>query len=321
MNRIQCGLCHSLRQEFNLPAGLLAGWEGCFLLLLIHAQSQEMETQGATRCPASIWTRHYPIPQMDKAAQCVAAVMVWLFQAKLTDNIRDAGSQKEQILIRLFHRSFEKAKSILRQSGWPIQEIQELFDEQYSLEADKTIEDLADATLPFCKAVGLLTAHTSRIAGFSDNVPVLLDIGRLVGQLIAMLDACHDYERDFKRNQYNLIRAVVCRNEDASKISAQQFERVANHILINLQTVRSMAENVTLYRHDRLVLNILALGLYDSARQALDNLANSVLGSSVPMTVSSTCPLCGSQASSRFCCHCGSNTWLGSVQAPLVQPS
>jgi hypothetical protein len=303
-----CGLCHALRQDFNLLSSLLVGWDGRFLALLVEAQIPGLVLRSKTRCPATMGLLHNPIASYGVGTRYAAAVTVFLLGEKLDDNYEDDGSQLAKAVKRLTRKHFEQAAAILNEFNFPLELATSLRNEQATVESTARGATLSEVTAPSAKAVALIFAHTANLAGVEANVGPLTQIGRCVGRLVTLLDACHDYNSDIAKNKYNTIAATLPEQQSRQPVASDCYREVEYFLLEQLQHIRSQTKQLTLYRHERLVQNILMLGLYDTVIKGCQKFSQNV--SDLETTVSaklSSCPSCGAEISKvqRFCTACG----------------
>jgi hypothetical protein len=302
-------LCHVLRKEYGICSSLLAGWEGRFVALLSDSQSTKQTSLGETRCPAGIYLCRRTTNENDKALQYAAAIVMRLFQEKLTDNIRDDKSRLSIWIRSRFKRQFKKATLILRRLDFPIDNFNTLLSQQFDIETMADVHGFNDATEPFSRALGLLTAQTCRIAGTPDNFDLLDKIGRLLGRVITIIDACHDYIRDYKNRRYNVIREASPLIPLDYKLPAYQIENVENYLFLNLKDIRSCTRKLVFHRNAGAVQNILLFGLFDASLHAIQQISRANAYQPMRQFKPIYCTSCGYLIDSRFCPHCGKNRY------------
>lgn len=305
LNLLQCGLCHVFRQGYGTWASLLANWEGRFLALLTYSQYAQETELTTTRCPASLWVHQCPAIESNTALQYAAAIVMRLVQEKMADDIRDEKSPHTKWINRLLRPHFGKAKSTLQSLDFPSDSFDSLLKRQFAIESCEQIHDLDDATAPFADAMGLLTAHTCRIGGVSENYDILNQIGRLIGRVITIIDASHDFDRDFKNNQYNVIRETTPYRTPDTGLTSLQIEAIENYLLLNLNAICRNTLKLTFFRNAGAVQNILLLGLYDASMHAIQKISKNTDHLATKPFNTPACTSCGELMSSRFCPHCG----------------
>lgn len=313
LNGLHCGLCNVFRREYGTWACLFANWEGRFLALLTHAQYAEETKLITTRCPALLWLRRCPAPETNTALQYATAAVMRLVQEKLADNIRDEKTICTKWIIHWFKRHFDRAECTLKRLDFPTDTFDTLLARQYAIESYGQMHEFDDATAPFARAMGLLTAHTCRIAEVPENYDTLDQIGRLIGRVITIIDACHDFGRDYEKSRYNVIRATTSCKTPGNGLSASQIEMVENYLLLNLNAIRRNAMKLVCYRNTGAVQNILLLGLYDVSMQAIKQIPKNTAFRPMRRYKTHACTSCGHLMNSRFCPHCGRNSRVATV--------
>jgi predicted Zn-ribbon and HTH transcriptional regulator len=314
LSRYHCGLCHALRHDYFSMAGLLAGMEGRFLVLLIDAQTNQPANQCMKRCPANAWLHKFIMTDYSMATRFSAAATVFLFEQKLIDNIMDDRSVFAKIGLQIFRKHFGKARLILSEMTFPLDELSILQKRQHDLENSKNDASLEVVCEPFGTAMGTLLAHTAILADKPQNKVILGEIGHCLGRAITLIDACQDYVRDKKRKRYNAIRKALNRDLKINDFSWALFDRIENYLLVNLQSIRLKTQALSLKRHHQIIQNILMLGLYDEAAKALNTLSNSVSSPSMLLITEQKCSSCGFSVKSSFCPKCGMNRLFGNFQ-------
>jgi hypothetical protein len=314
LSRHHCGLCHALRRDYHFMAGMLAGMEGRFLVLLIDAQTQKPAYQNMKRCPANAGLRRLKMTDYSNATRFAAAVSVYLFEQKLIDDVIDENSVRAKFIGKLLRKFFKNARQVLSETAFPLEVLTLLYDRQQCLEQLKTNADLEIVTEPFGRAMAILLAHTAELAGALRNRRILGEIGYGLGRSITLIDACQDFVRDQDRNHYNAIQNAFGNGRSCHELTCEQFDRLENYLLYNLKSIRSKVERLSLNRHRRIIQNVLMLGLYDEAAKALNKLST-VASSPYDFAFSGhECAVCGLHVKSPFCPFCGTNRMFGPFQ-------
>jgi len=302
-----CGLCHALRQDYNLPSAILAGWDGRFMALLVAAQTAPRFTSAKTRCPAVLGLGFNPITGHHIATRYAAAVMIFLMGEKLADNIQDDNSHLAKMLQSLTQKHLDRALEILTELKFPLSEATALRQQQKEVEATMRGQSLAEVTAPSAQAVAMLVAHTAILADMPANFAVLSQIGQGLGRLITLLDACADYRQDVRKNKFNAILATLPAELAATPLSPDFYDAVENFLFIQLQAIRQHTEKLQLTHHQATVENILFMGLYDSTQLALNKFAKNVTPRQNHSPNLQPCPQCSTMSNARFCPQCGAN--------------
>jgi hypothetical protein len=300
-----CGLCHALRVEYQLPAALLTGRDGRFLALLVNAQMPDQIATHKTRCPATLGLRHRPIAGYGIGTSYAAAVTVLLLHEKLVDAIRDDASTIAAVGARMTSHHAARATAVMQKLGFPLEVLEELRRMQGASELRTRGQSLQAVTAPTAAAVALIFAHTAEVASRPENSAILAKIGNAVGRMVTLLDACHDFEADARKQQFNAIAATGNEGEPAHQITAASYQSLVHYLRQQLQITRSAVSSLSLPRYHNLIGNILTMGLYDSTEDALQVVKQHIVGA-LPEP-SGICPKCGHAGHGYFCSHCGAS--------------
>lgn len=303
-----CSLCHGLRINFGSIYGMLTNWECRILALLVDAQSSDPVKATWTRCPARGWFAKKPITANDSAIRYASCINLLMFAEKMEDNLRDDNSSSAKHILRLIKRRVELAKDLLIEYDFPVSALYDLRNRQIRLENGNGCHEIDDVTLPSGLAVSLIVAHTARIGKVKTNYEPLLQIGLELGKALTIIDACKDYKKDAQKRRFNAIAALLPENTRSILIPWSVYQLVENYLYVILRRIRHQFQKIELYRQSKLVQNILYLGLFDAAKNALCELYKEIEGGAItyPMI---ECDVCGHDVSSLFCSYCGHNRY------------
>lgn len=256
----KCGLCQQLKEEFGPLARFLVNNDALVLQLLIEAQALASPSQQKIRCAvrpvAHDATSHLA------ASGFAAAVSVLMTVAKIQDAIADArgffGLATRVcggILLWLMSGWSRKARTTLKDSGFPPERINALFDQQQKIESSKLTRP-AEAAAPTAKGVAELFAHTSVIAGMPRHKDALYEIGHHIGSSLYLLDAAEDYGLDLKLANFNPFRACASRSEEGGPI-ASRWTETEEAVSRAREATRCALERIDFQRYEAVLSNIL----------------------------------------------------------------
>ncbi len=295
-----CGNCMELRTEFGLPYGLINSWDTRLISLLIDSQLEDSTERGFTRCPARLWLMKQPSLVSALANRYASAVMIVLASEKLRDDQDDNDSLFAFLGSHLIENQLVKARLFLGELEFPFQSVDELRVRQSQIEASRDKMSLESVTSPTADAMSLLFSHISIVADAAHNTAALGEVGRCLGAIVVILDACHDYKCDAKNKSFNAVAATLSTKQLLLPLDSDEYELIWTFVLAQLGGIRDSLEQVTLHRNRSLIENILHKGLYDTAKAACSLLK------SVDYSIRSwTCPKCCATMETRFCPVCG----------------
>lgn len=320
-----CGLCHTLRLEYGLPAALLTGWDACVLAITVNAQIQETTQIDLTRCPITGGLGYKSITQHGVATSYAAAITVLLLNEKLNDNIADNNSVLAKMASKVSTKHINHALKSLTNLNFPLKNAGNLRKQQTIIESKKALYSFDEVTGPSAKIVSLIFAHTAQLTGNKTNLKPIMKIGESLGRLVTLLDACHDYQSDLAHCQFNSIaRSFPSGNAGQRFIDLNDFRQLEAFLFYQLQIIRENLTQLHLYQYRTLLENIFILGLYDSVKEALEKLSKYVLNfheCNTSMFV--YCPYCGNRLIdySHICTLCDENVTKGAIEHERTMPS
>lgn len=197
-----CGTCKSIGSIYGQGSRLFLNFDVVFLSELLAALSAEkpsewQEGYQSFNCFARIDGDNIPL-----AFQYASAVNVFLSDLKIKDHIQDEKKLLWKGAKLTYHRPFKKASRNLSQFGLPIEEIEQLFQQQLSLEKENhTLEEYA---YPTSKITSLIFKQGGVL--IKKNEAILEKIGFHFGKLAYILDAIEDYDKDIRSNNFNGIK-------------------------------------------------------------------------------------------------------------------
>ena len=215
-----CGLCHSLKKRYGLPAGLLLNYDMTFLALLLTALYEPSMTAGRERCLPHPVKRH-PFLTGD-TVDYAADMTILLSYMKAADDRKDEKTIRSGFAKGYLQKDYRRLRR------------------RYPRQA-KTLED-AVRTLWRCEKkkvtdIDLVAGLTGRFLGemfaWKDDVwqDTLRQVGFFLGKFVYLMDAAEDLEEDLKKDRYNLLQDVPPGQVkdllvDTMALSCRAFERL-----------------------------------------------------------------------------------------------
>jgi hypothetical protein len=175
---------------------------------------------------------------MPRALQLAAAANILLTEFKVADRIKDGGLVRWRLVQRFFSGGFRRATAMLRRSGFPVDELRRLQDRQDEREAKPVSPRRSPAAAlrrlasPTAAATAMFFAHGARAVGRPEAPEVADAMRRLgydFGKLVYFLDAFEDYEEDWRRGEFNALRAAF--GWTTESLTAEQRRQVMEGLL------------------------------------------------------------------------------------------
>ncbi len=218
-----CGTCKTMGSLYGQRSRLLLNNDAVFFGELLTALSPES-------APVATWDRAYQsyncfaLPeaeaQMPLSLQVAATATLVMSEFKVTDQIADGGGKGWKIALRVYSHGFREASERLKGWGFPVEAIWKTGRLQESREAEATanpaertaMEWLDYVTEPTATVTGMVFQHGAATVG-SPAAETMYELGFAFGQLVYLLDALEDYEKDAKRKEFNALRTAFAIEE------------------------------------------------------------------------------------------------------------
>lgn len=256
-NRYQsfyCGLCHSLRDNYNQISRLALSYDLTFLVLLLSSLYEPTENKNYCNCifhPG----KKYETAQ-NQFSDYTADLTVAFAYHKILDDINDENSLKAKVSQRALDNQYKKAKAkipeicTIIESG--MNQISELEQSTDKSSGDKIAK-------VFGTTLGQVFAPNNDV--FKHD---LFALGANLGRLIYFMDAAIDLENDIKYNNYNPY-LLIYKNLDINTIKTEKstFKNNIKEQLINLAGIATRYfEKLPLEQDLHLLQNIMYEGIW-----------------------------------------------------------
>jgi uncharacterized protein DUF5685 len=214
-----CGTCKTMGRLYGQRSRLLLNHDAVFLAELLTLLSAESSPWNADKAYLSYNCLSLPGSEdrMPRALQLAAAANILLTEFKVTDRIKDGGLVRWRLVQRFFSGGFRRATAMLRRLDFPVDELRRLQDRQDEREANPNsprrnpAASLRRLASPTAAATAMFFAHGARAVGrpeAPDVAPAMRRLGYDFGRLVYLLDAFEDYEEDWRRGEFNALRAA-----------------------------------------------------------------------------------------------------------------
>jgi hypothetical protein len=187
-----CGTCKTIGVRYGQRARMLLNHDIVFLGELLMHYAGEPEWPAAYRSFNCFAKPKEVFPILDYTA----AITVVLAHYRVADHIEDSGRWHWRTVARMLSPQFRRASAILRESGFPMDELDSILSTQRAREANP--KSLADVAEPTALATAMVFGHHS-------SSPDLYRIGHQFGYLIYMLDAFEDRAKDAASGAFNAL--------------------------------------------------------------------------------------------------------------------
>ena len=239
-----CGTCKTIGSLYGQKSRLLLNHDTVFLAEILTALSGEDVTD-RPKAYQSFNCLSLPKTDLPAALQFAATTNIILTEFKLADHLADENRRRDRLARGAFSKEFKTAEKILTAWNFPLPEVKEVLLSQTARE--KTEKSLDALAFPTAQTTAIFFREGVRQTGRSEYAAPAFEIGFAFGKLIYTLDAFEDYEKDFRRRQFNAFRAAFDLREEkltpASKRQITAILRAAESDVIEKIRQLPIAEN------------------------------------------------------------------------------
>lgn len=229
-----CGTCKTLGQAYGQRTRMLLNFDTVFFAeILSHLSEEKLSDwqdgyQAINRC-FTMPEDEQPIPL---SLSYAAATNVLFAELKLDDNQKDSPHLAWSLGQRFFSEAFHKATAQFEAWGMNTQVLWDLVNEQEALEkatpfkANDLTEMLTHYAEPTARMTGLLFEHSASVVGQEKQDQTMYQLGYRFGQLVYILDAFEDVEKDIVERQFNPIVLHFKAKQQLSKHQLDKAQQV-----------------------------------------------------------------------------------------------
>jgi len=263
---LYCGVCKSIGGTCGQVARFTLTYDIAFLSAIAHNIMNKDVAIEHAHCVIHPITKR-PIAARDELSDTLANVNVILAYHKLLDDVYDEG--KGRLGSVVFKRAYKKAKKSLP-------EVDEVVRVNY-----KNLYDLekggADSVDMVCDPFAVM------LAGISDHVlgeyknEFTYKLFYYVGKWIYLIDALDDYDKDVKKNDYNVYK-LAYKSINAQNLVEEHGEELASYFNVVFSEIADCFKNIKFYFNADLVGNILLRGIPEATRKIIERIKNKNVG-------------------------------------------
>ena len=213
-----CGTCKTMGSLYGQHSRMLLNNDAVFFGELLTALSSEI-------APVTTWDRAYQsyncfaMPQgeaqMPLSLQVAATATLVMSEFKVTDQIEDGGGKGWKLALRVYSQGFREASERLKGWGFPVDAMWKSGRQQEGREAEaiadpsrhSALEWLEYLSEPTAAVTSMVFQHGAATVG-SAAAETMGELGFAFGQLIYLLDALEDFEKDAQKKDFNALRAA-----------------------------------------------------------------------------------------------------------------
>jgi hypothetical protein len=214
-----CGTCKTMGSLYGQRSRLLLNNDAVFFGELLTALSAEI-------APVTTWDRAYQsyscfaLPeaeaQMPLSLQVAATATLVMSEFKVTDQIADGGGKGWKLALRVYSQGFRDASERLKGWGFPVDAMWRSGRQQEGREAEartqpvqRTAPEWLDYLAePTAAVTGMVFEYGAKTVGSPEGAETMRELGVAFGQLVYLLDALEDFEKDVKRSEFNALQTA-----------------------------------------------------------------------------------------------------------------
>ncbi len=263
-NSLYCGICKSLKKQTGQISRFTLSYDMAFLSAIAHNIIGVDVKIEKKHCIAHTIKKR-PIAKPDKISLKIASVNVILAYYKLRDDVID--EKKGNFKSAIFKRAYKKAK---KQFPTVDNSVKTCYSKLLKLEEQKvdSIDIVSD-----CFAMMLL--EISKVIFEDKSTEYTENLIYAVGKWIYLIDALDDYDKDVKKNNYNVFYNAFKQENYSSLIKKYEEDIVFIFSTIFVQISENFQKIPFEYNTD-LITNVLMRGISNKTKQILDKGKNNV---------------------------------------------
>lgn len=251
-----CALCDQLKCDYGLISTFILSFDITFLLLCLDYFYDGEKECRKIRCPYNPM-KSRKVQLSRETLRYSAFINYWLVTEKLYDDYTDDKNYFKGIFRKVLtsNRQFKKNKAIYESQ---VQTLESMLHQVYKSEINITNSiDFDKAT----NAFGKFFAEIFNVIQIDTEDKILLKkLFFQVGKWIYIIDAYDDFEKDVKKNQFNLLYALA---ENDTMEKKEVFEKVFSIHLQLKQKIDLLLKKTKEFYVDECVINVLNFGLDD----------------------------------------------------------
>ncbi len=228
----QCGLCATLQAEFGLVYRLFAKPDLVFYNIWLDLFGAGTAAMGKSPCPLTLGLHQRDARVATENTRLAAAFGVYMAVEKLRDDWEDERSLIKGLAWRALRPGQEKARTILGEAGFPLEEMDGWMRRQAAIERQPAVE-LREAAAPTQEIAALSFAFAGRASAAQQATAGA--IGRSIGAFLYWVDNRLDLPKDRGEGAYNpllrsLSQGTVLSVEQAAALADQGAQEALDQL-------------------------------------------------------------------------------------------
>lgn len=255
-----CGLCKSIGEVCGQKARLCLNYDLTFLSVLLHNICDKDVEITKQHCVIHRVGKH-PIAIPDDLSRRIGALNVILAYHKLNDDVNDLSRGR---IKRGFFRSAYRKCVKLEPSLDKI--VTSMYLELMSYEKANidSVDIIAD---PFGKMMQQIVSELAQ----DKNNEFIQELAYNLGKWIYLIDALDDFDKDIKKNSYNVFINLYPEIKDKATLILSKMEDLVSMFGAVISRIEYCAVNLKYYFNHDLIDNVLLRGIKKQTKHIMEN--------------------------------------------------
>ncbi len=247
---LYCGLCKSIGKGCNQIARFSVSYDVTFLSALLH-NTEGIDVKVEKQHCCTHWLRKRPVAIPDDLSVTLAKLNVLLAYRKLLDDKQD--ENKGGLKRIAFRKAYKKAKK-----GLPGADL--VIKEEYARlnQMEKAKETSADKV---ADAFGVMMQRLISALPLKNQSESLSTFAYFMGKWIYLIDALDDFEKDGKKNTYNVFRLSYPNAKTFQELKLHANEEIKALFSTTVFAAQSAYSDLKFYFNHDLLDNIVYRGI------------------------------------------------------------
>lgn len=255
---LYCGLCHSLRDNYNQVSRLALSYDLTFLLMLLSSLYEPQEKAHPCNCIFHPGKKYQTINNC--FSDYCASLTVVLAYHKILDDVNDEGKLSAKIGQKALQKQYEKAKNNIPEMCDTIEIfMQKISDTEKQAERSSEIKGIESGD-KISQYFGMIMAKIFAIKDdfFNEN---LAKFGANLGRFIYFMDAACDLKDDISSGSYNPYKFYY-KNFDNTTLNNDEITKIKKDLSILAGKACHYFEKLPIVKDEKILQNILYEGCW-----------------------------------------------------------
>lgn len=255
---LYCGMCRAIKKANGNIARLSLTYDIAFTSLLVHCIKGENIKVEKAHC-ISHPIKKIPVSSLDDTSLMLADVNLILARYKATDDYLDEkkGSLKKIVTskgYKLAKKRYPKIDEIVKNSYVKLVELEKASSDSIDIVCDCFATMLEEISIEVLKEFS--TEYTRQLF-------------YMLGKWVYLIDALDDYDKDIKKNNYNVFRSLY-KSENYESLIKEHYQEIVNNFGLIFSQISEVMPKIKFHFNQDLLQNIIYRGLPQATKKILE---------------------------------------------------